>query len=186
MEESVDGFRLVKSKRKTNQPKHVQVDLKPNKCVDESHIDLSYIDDLYKKIEKCKSNLRNHDRYLYVPKMLSTLRRILANFFESFQVGQEKSLNIVCYGIGSVDDCFTSRYQLALLLVLIEELTLAKTHCTYLVDLVEFYDPIFSKADRLLLTEKLKFKISEKNEKCMKRVNSSVTLFFMPHCPKAV
>lgn len=59
------------------------------------------------------------------------------------------------------------------------------------VGLVEIYDPVFGKADRLLLETVYKFKIPLINDKCVRQVELSdrdncLSFIYMPHCPKAL
>jgi hypothetical protein len=182
-----DGFILVKSKGKSKN----RIQPSTNLPQDDSHVSLEYVNELHKKILKCKADLKQNDSELYVSKMLFTLKKIVSSFFESYPSGQKKAFNIICYGIGSIDDSFTSRFQLALLLLVIDELN--ETTLIEQVSHVEFYDPVFNKADRILLEEKLGFTISKENEQCLKQVqwngdlNSYIpTLFYMPHCPKSL
>ncbi|RZF34178.1 hypothetical protein LSTR_LSTR003588 [Laodelphax striatellus] len=79
--------------------------------------------------------------------------------------------NILCYGLGSVEDFANSKYQFGLLVSLKEHF---KTK-------VQIYDPNFRKDD-LTLFEHYQFDIIEENE-FGKRSIDSTTLVFLPHCP---
>ncbi len=183
-----DGFTLVKSKGKSSKTRNQK--LCSTQTADDSHINLEYVNELHKKILRCKSDLKQNDSELYVSKLLFTLKGIVQSRFEAYNRDQVRALNIVCYGIGSMDDSFTSRFQLALLLLIIDELK--ETKLVDAVSRVEFYDPVFNKADRILLQESLGFMISPENEQCLKQVESGQdssfipTLFYMPHCPKSL
>jgi hypothetical protein len=135
---------------------------------------------------KCKNDLALNDSALYVSKLLFNLKRSISNHFKEYKPSEARTMNLICYGIGSIDDSFTSRFQLALLLLIVDELSADKS----LVDqigIVELYDPVFNKADRLLIQEKLGFCLSARNEQCMRSVEPhALTLFYMPHCPKSL
>lgn len=79
---------------------------------------------------------------------------------------------IVCFGLGHVSDRIVSRYQLALLLCLRNELK---------VD-VFIQDPGFWSIDKIILKE-LGFTLLENNLEGKYKANKT-TLFYLPHCPK--
>lgn len=80
----------------------------------------------------------------------------------------------MCYGLGQLSCSRIARYQGALLLIL-------KDH--YKAD-TEIYDPAFSTVDAEVL-EKLGIKVLKRNEEG-KRKAEGKTLFFLPHCGKAL
>ncbi|XP_041095957.1 SRR1-like protein [Polyodon spathula] len=87
------------------------------------------------------------------------------------------ALDCVCYGLGRFSSCASSRYQLALLLLLLESLQIPASRC-YL------YDPMFSKAEVGIL-EDFGMTVLTKNEEG-KRPAHRPTLFYLIHCGKAL
>ncbi|CAN9513276.1 unnamed protein product [Ophioblennius macclurei] len=83
----------------------------------------------------------------------------------------------VCYGLGSFSSCVSARFQLAMLLLLLEAGQIALTDCIV-------YDPVFSSAERDVLRE-LGLTVLTENEEG-KRIASKPTLFFLMHCGKAL
>lgn len=83
--------------------------------------------------------------------------------------------DIVCYGIGCFGTCYISRQQLALLL----HIASVKQARRVLV-----YDPILSSQENAAL-EKLGCICIDKNEACKRKVED-YTLFYMPHCGRAM
>lgn len=85
-----------------------------------------------------------------------------------------KISEIVCFGLGKISECITSRYQLQVLL--------------YLKDLfnvnVYVYDPIFTDFERILLNEFQLSIIPENSEGKYNIKDSGSTIFYLPHCPK--
>lgn len=81
-----DGFRLVKSKKRTNNTSNKLVQHKPivNSIEDET-IDMNYVHDLSLKIDKLKQSLSNQDNDFYAPKMLICLRRLVMDYFNEFK-----------------------------------------------------------------------------------------------------
>ncbi|XP_014026215.1 SRR1-like protein isoform X2 [Salmo salar] len=69
----------------------------------------------------------------------------------------------VCYGLGSFSSCVTARYQLAMLLLILESLQIPMERCSV-------YDPVFSSGEM------------EEG----KRAVSRPTLFYLMHCGKAL
>ncbi|MBN3280630.1 SRR1L protein, partial [Polyodon spathula] len=87
------------------------------------------------------------------------------------------ALDCVCYGLGSFSSCASSRYQLALLLLLLESLQIPASRC-YL------YDPMFSKAEVGIL-EDFGMTVLTENEEGKRPAHRS-TLFYLIHCGKAL
>ncbi|XP_066269253.1 SRR1-like protein [Branchiostoma lanceolatum] len=81
---------------------------------------------------------------------------------------------IVCYGLGRFSSCVTARFQLGLLLLLMEVLHIPGS--------CYVYDPVFSSSEKLLL-EKLGCQRILTNEEGKRPVDRR-TLFYMPHCGK--
>ncbi|CAG8450361.1 2615_t:CDS:2 [Scutellospora calospora] len=82
-------------------------------------------------------------------------------------------VDIVCYGIGSIEKSNKSQYQFALMLLF--------KNIFQITGKVYAYDPVLSQVDIEVLThynvESIKI-----NEKA-KRIVTNQTLFYMPHCP---
>lgn len=94
---------------------------------------------------------------------------------------------MICYGLGSFMTGFgivASRYQLALILLIHEELL--KNSCPLSTD-IEIYDPLFEDEDVDVLTSFScpKFKLIEQNEHCARKISTTddnrCALVFMPH-----
>ncbi|KAM6964944.1 SRR1-like protein, partial [Aplochiton taeniatus] len=91
--------------------------------------------------------------------------------------GASLELDCVCYGLGSFSSCVSARYQLALLLLLLDALQIPVQEC-------RVYDPVFSSGEREVLRE-LGFTVLTENEEG-KRLVSRPTLFYLIHCGKAL
>ena len=197
-----DGFRLVKSKGKKSLNKSINktaslnlTKLETNEHQQSTELDEEDTINLNKKILDLKHKLKHDDSSFYWCKLQISLRKILKDYFTADQVHQLGSLKLVCYGLGSIDENICSRYQLALLLLIIDEfnefsIQMESQQKKLSIDFVEFYDPVFNSNDKFLLTELFKFKITNKNEKCFRNVQASLderkvlNLFYMPHCEK--
>lgn len=86
-------------------------------------------------------------------------------------------LECVCYGLGSFSSCVSARYQLAMLLLLLEAAQIPLKDCS-------IYDPAFSTGERDVLKE-LGLTVLTENEEG-KRLATKPTLFYMMHCGKAL
>ena len=197
---SDDGFKLVGSKTKSK--KHAFA-LSPSSCStnkplsgNKQSIDLA-ASELSTKIETIKLKLKSYDENFYWSKMQLVMSNLIKSYFENSNSIQNK-INITCYGLGSIDDQFASRYQFALLLLIIDELKAialnsdSSSRCLQIAS-VELYDPLFNEIDRKLLTDIHSFSLDLKNCKCMKQVDllgekdcEVLNFFYMPHCGKAL
>uniref|UniRef100_A0A8C2BIG9 SRR1 domain containing n=1 Tax=Cyprinus carpio TaxID=7962 RepID=A0A8C2BIG9_CYPCA len=83
----------------------------------------------------------------------------------------------VCYGLGHFASCVSARYQLAMLLLLLETLQIPVGSCSV-------YDPVFSESECDALRE-LGFTVLTENEEG-KRAVCQPTLFYLMHCGKAL
>lgn len=88
-----------------------------------------------------------------------------------------QQMECVCYGLGSFSSCVSARYQLALLLLLLESGQIPLKECFV-------YDPAFSSGERDVLRE-LGLTVLTENEEG-KRLASKPTLFYLMHCGKAL
>ena len=160
-----DGFRVVKSKRNSRVKVPTSLSTNHQDVIDSSP---DYVQELYQKVEKCKKRLRDDDDGLYWRKVQLDLHMVLKD---------EQAIEVICFGLGSIDDSLSSRYQLALLQLVIEGLPVGK---------LSFFDPVFNAADKKLLAESYKFNLLDANSQCMHRVSKTTTIFYMPHCGKAL
>ncbi|XP_072002977.1 SRR1-like protein isoform X1 [Engystomops pustulosus] len=88
-----------------------------------------------------------------------------------------ENVDCVCYGLGNFTTCVISRHQLAFLIVFLEQFKIPKHQC-------HVFDPIFSMLEIEVL-QQLGLSVLLKNEEGKHAVCKS-TLFYMPHCGKAL
>lgn len=86
-------------------------------------------------------------------------------------------LECVCYGLGCFSSCVSARYQLAMLLLLLDAGQIPLKNCSV-------YDPAFSSGERDVLRE-LGVTVLTENEEG-KRLATKPTLFYLMHCGKAL
>lgn len=92
----------------------------------------------------------------------------------STQLERREIVEIVCFGLGNIGECVTSRYQLALLLLFKEFFKPVK---------VLVHDPIFYK-DECKVLKKLGLEIIAQNQEGSYIISDdTVTLVYLPHCP---
>lgn len=184
MSQENDGFVLVKSKKKI---KKVYKQSSLSNQLKTEKPDPNEVDELISKLKNLQNQLLCHDTELYASKFLFNLRNILDNFFSKNCENSNKKIVILCYGLGSFDDSLTSRYQLALLLIIIEYI---KESIGIQVEIQEIFDPLLNSMDKVVLEKILNYQYSELNSKCIKKIdinaNNCLTVVFMPHCPKAL
>ncbi|XP_051887739.1 SRR1-like protein isoform X2 [Pristis pectinata] len=87
------------------------------------------------------------------------------------------TLDLVCYGIGSFSNSVSSRYQLALLFLLLETLQIPRLCCL-------LFDPLFTEWEKRFL-EVCGMVVIRENEEGKRPINRP-TLFYMIHCGKAL
>ncbi|XP_068268481.1 SRR1-like protein isoform X3 [Nyctibius grandis] len=90
----------------------------------------------------------------------------------------EPPARCVCYGLGRFGGCPAARYQLAFLLLLLEELGVPPGRCS-------LFDPAFS-AREVAALRQLGLRLLPDNEEGKHGVEGSATLFYMVHCGKAL
>lgn len=178
-----DGFILVKSKRKNNKLKN-GMNKPQSLSLNECEVDENKVNRLVNTINNYKYQLLNdnYDEKNY----WKNLNNMLNNFIESILLdNKDRKINIRCYGLGSIEDNYSARYQFALLLLIYERF---KAY----INSIYFYDPIFNANDKFILTDVFKFNILTKNDECkynilndLKELNLA-TLFYMPHCCKSL
>ncbi|XP_039875345.1 SRR1-like protein isoform X2 [Simochromis diagramma] len=89
----------------------------------------------------------------------------------------EDQLECVCYGLGPFASCVSARYQLAMLLLLLEVGQIPLKDCSV-------YDPVFSSGERDVLRD-LGLTVLSENEEG-KRLVEKPTFFYLMHCGKAL
>jgi hypothetical protein len=177
-----DGFKLVTSKKKRSQPRVLST------AQNSASTPFSISDalDLEKKVRDCKSSLEHYDQSFYWQKVQLQIKKLLRNYF---QVSKASEISLISYGLGSVDENLSSRYQLALFLLLIDEIRSFKEAS---LNTPELYDPVFNQVDKHLLTSVLGLKVLDNNDQCFRSAAisdptlTSLTIFYMPHCGKAL
>ncbi|XP_068594681.1 SRR1-like protein [Brachionichthys hirsutus] len=86
-------------------------------------------------------------------------------------------LECVCYGLGPFSSCVSARYQLAMLLLLLDAGQIPLKDCSV-------YDPVFTSGERDVL-KALGVTVLTENEEG-KRLAAKPTLFYLMHCGKAL
>ncbi|XP_056585865.1 SRR1-like protein isoform X2 [Triplophysa dalaica] len=122
------------------------------------------------------NELRGEDFWLQWRDVLS--EHLLSSASVSSKKNEDVYLkHCVCYGLGNFASCISARYQLAMLLLLLETLQIPAGSCCV-------YDPAFSVSECNALRE-LGFNVLTENEEG-KRAVSQPTLFYLMHCGKAL
>ncbi|XP_043103131.1 SRR1-like protein [Puntigrus tetrazona] len=125
------------------------------------------------KIINATNELRGEGFWMEWKDLLS--ERLLPGSSE--QNGKVSPQHCVCYGLGHFASCASARYQLAMLLLLLETLQIPAGRCSV-------YDPVFSESEREAL-EELGFTVLTENEEGKRGVYHP-TLFYLMHCGKAL
>ncbi|KAF9281099.1 sensitivity to red-light reduced protein [Mortierella alpina] len=94
----------------------------------------------------------------------------------SGQPGRHAFVDMVCYGIGSIESSRNSQFQLSLALCLKDILEIPGT--------ISIFDPAMTEYDQRLV-EKLGMSVLKVNDQA-KQVVEARTLLYMPHCPKGL
>ncbi|KAI9145248.1 hypothetical protein BKA69DRAFT_1050253 [Paraphysoderma sedebokerense] len=129
--------------------------------------------------------LRGSDFYSQFQKLVKSLYTPIAHKTQPsksiLECPQYKIQNritiIVSFGIGSIASSNISKFQFAFLLLIAELFEVNNSN-------IHIFDPVFTPLDRDFI-ESLKLKILPENKKGRSPVDTP-TLFFMPHCPKAL
>ncbi|PIA53739.1 hypothetical protein AQUCO_00900370v1 [Aquilegia coerulea] len=124
---------------------------------------------LMKKMEKCISNLENTEFYKKVLDQIQTPE--IFHYFSRILTSESK-MQMVIYGIGSIESYETPRLQLSLAILI-------KRNFNWIGD-IEVFDPVLSKTEIKVL-EALGCSVLLVNEQG-RRQALKPTLFFMPHC----
>ncbi|XP_072289814.1 SRR1-like protein isoform X2 [Eucyclogobius newberryi] len=94
--------------------------------------------------------------------------------------GQRSSpaqMQCVCYGLGSFSSCVSARYQLAMLLLLLDALKIELSDCFV-------FDPVFSSGEVDVL-KRIGLTVLTENEEGKRQANKP-TIFYLMHCGKAL
>ncbi|XP_049380447.1 uncharacterized protein LOC125845070 [Solanum stenotomum] len=142
----------------------------------ESNVDFHIKDEakrMLKEIELVKKNVENSEFYTGMHLDLKQNKTIQKHFFRL--LGSHSQVQVVIYGLGSIEYSFSSQFQLAVALLL-------KRDFFNWIGNIEIYDPCLSPAD-IIVFEKLDLKVLTIDENCKRRVQRP-TMFYMsyPHC----
>ncbi|KAH0714551.1 hypothetical protein KY284_007456 [Solanum tuberosum] len=142
----------------------------------ESNVDFHIKDEaerLLKEIELVKKNVENSEFYTGMHLDLKQNKTIQKHFFRLLV--SHSDVQVVIYGLGSIEYSFSSQFQLAVALLL-------KRDFFNWIGNIEIYDPCLSPAD-IIVFEKLDLKVLTIDENCKRRVQRP-TMFYMPypHC----
>lgn len=96
---------------------------------------------------------------------------------ESRSLPPPGQMQCVCYGLGSFSSWVSARYQLAMLLLLLEAAQIELSDCFV-------YDPVFSPGEKAVLKE-LGMTVLTENEEGKRQANKP-TIFYLLHCGKAL
>lgn len=124
---------------------------------------------LMQKIQMCMKKLENSSFYHVLLDQVQT-NQILEAFLRV--LGSESKMQMVVYGIGSIESYEPPRLQLSLAMLL-------KRKFSWIGD-IEVFDPILSATESRVL-EELGCSVLSVNEQGQRQA-SKPTLFFMPHC----
>uniref|UniRef100_A0AAV2MR66 SRR1-like domain-containing protein n=1 Tax=Knipowitschia caucasica TaxID=637954 RepID=A0AAV2MR66_KNICA len=86
-------------------------------------------------------------------------------------------MQCVCYGLGSFSSCASGRYQLAMLMLLLDALEIRPSDCSV-------FDPVFSSGEKAVLS-RIGLTVLIENEEG-KRQALKPTFFYLMHCGKAL
>ncbi|KPJ10111.1 SRR1-like protein [Papilio machaon] len=155
-----DGFQIVSSKRSAKN-KQTKVPYKASHFIkEENEIN---VEKSYQRVLSAVKDLEGSQYNSDVLKAVSTV------------LNERNISEIVCFGLGHVGECNISRYQLAFLLCLKDSFKPLK---------VLVHDPIFYVGECELLKGLGLSVIEENNEGSYVICDESITLVYLPHCPK--
>lgn len=130
-------------------------------------------DKVLRRISDCRLEVEQSEFYgCFVKSLHKGLEALDAALSDS---GDKTLKTIVCYGLGNFSMCMIARYQLALLLCVRELLRLPNLYV---------FDPIFLNFEKELLT-RLGIAMIDRNEEGKRKVDGR-TLFYLPHCGRAL
>ncbi|GAA6105893.1 SRR1-like protein [Tachysurus ichikawai] len=127
-----------------------------------------------RRITEAINELRCED---FWPGWKEIMSGCLAEIEDKTVEGTDCFMECVCYGLGNFSSSVSARYQLAMLLLLLDALQIAVVQCS-------LYDPVFTVSECETLRE-LGFNVLSENEEG-KRAVRHPTLFYLMHCGKAL
>ncbi|KAK3565832.1 hypothetical protein QTP86_015815 [Hemibagrus guttatus] len=122
----------------------------------------------------CSNELRCED---FWPEWKEIISGCLVDTVDKTVEGTDGFMECVCYGLGNFSSSVSARYQLAMLLLLLDALQIAVGCCS-------LYDPVFTVSECETLRE-LGFTVLSENEEGKRAVHRP-TLFYLMHCGKAL
>ncbi|XP_059309979.1 protein SENSITIVITY TO RED LIGHT REDUCED 1-like [Lycium ferocissimum] len=124
---------------------------------------------LLKEVELMMKNVENSEFYAGMRLDLEQNEAIQKHFFRL--LGSHSHVQVVIYGLGSIEYSFSSQFQLAVVLLL-------KRDFSNWIGNIEIYDPVMSPSDITVFKE-LGLEVLTVDENC-KRKAQRPTLFYMP------
>lgn len=184
-EMSADNEEWQVARRRKGKIQRSKVQVRLNGFNSEEHLD---VDKTVKRVKQTASDLRSEFFYLkWKDELLlaASETKILDNKNEDSAISADHSrdhsspgrMQCVCYGLGSFSSCVSSRYQLAMLLLLLESAQIKPSDCL-------IYDPVFSCGEKAVLKD-LGLTVLTENEEG-KRQADKPTFFYLLHCGKAL
>ncbi|XP_055817899.1 uncharacterized protein LOC129886993 [Solanum dulcamara] len=138
----------------------------------ESNVDFHIQDEserLLKEIELVMKNVENSEFYVGMRMDLKQNKTIQKHFFRI--LGSHSHVQVVIYGLGSIEYSFHSQFHLAVVLLL-------KRDFSNWIDSIVIYDPNMSLAD-IIVFKKLDLEVLTTDENCKRRAQRP-TMFYMP------
>ena len=129
-----------------------------------------------KDTEEASDNIDIDELREAVTKTLQTLTPLLERegFFDRYDSYWEGATVVAAYGVGSISNSSLARFQLALMLAIVQRSKISQCF---------FFDPVLSKTEIRLL-ESLHVKSALRDLELTPFCDNGKTLFFMPHCDR--
>ncbi|CAL1393492.1 unnamed protein product [Linum trigynum] len=176
--ESHDGWTIVlpRGKRRSRKlPKIGSLEKQGGMIVSWTPSDIESSEDRRSKLELkivgCMKRVENSVFYQKFVEQMQT-QQVMDHFHKVLEGSEQKKMQMVVYGIGSIESHETPRLQLSIALLI-------KREFSWIGDL-QVFDPILSATECQVL-EALGCTVLSVNEQGRRRATSP-TLFFMPHC----
>lgn len=172
-----DGFKVVTRKKRSRRLSSNCWSPETLPCIEDDSKEWTEHDmnEIVRRIGDCQSEIRYSDFFQTFMSSLNQSLVALKNDQNNDDDALRQLCDIVCYGLGNFSKCLIARYQLALLLCMKETLKPVVVH---------IFDPVFLACEKEILAS-LDISVLEKNEEGKRRVKSR-TLFYLPHCGKAL
>lgn len=181
---SADSGEWQVARRRKGKTEEIKLQVSLNCLNTQEHIN---VDKTAKRLRQTVSDLRCESFFeKWKDELLNVASHVRLQIFENKkeepadQGGNCSSIGhmqCVCYGLGSFSSCFSARYQLAMLLLLLDAAQIELSDCFV-------YDPVFSAGEKTVLKETGLTVLSENEEG--KRQADKPTLYYMMHCGKAL